>query len=89
MASGLVIIRLKAIKDTERLLVFLSRDNPGILSDSTDGDLVIWSRTPIMISKLAVQYGYDDENDDTWTTFEPEIIRAEAIKREEEAIWVR
>ncbi|MFB0563652.1 MAG: hypothetical protein ACETWM_20830 [Candidatus Lokiarchaeia archaeon] len=90
MSSGLVIIRFKAIKDAEKLLVFLSRDNPGLLSDDTDGDLIIWSRTPIVISKMAVQYGYDDdENEELWTTFEPDIIRAEAIKREEETILVR
>ncbi len=89
MSSGLVIIRFKAIKDAERLLVFLSRDNPGLLSDDTDGDLIIWSRNPILISKIAVLYGYDDEDEELWTTFEPDIIRAEAMKKEEEAIWVR
>lgn len=89
MSSGLVIIRFKATKDAEKLLIFLSRDNPGLLSDDTDGDLIIWSRTPIVISKMAVQYGYDDEDEELWTTFEPDIIRAEAIKREEEAILVR
>ncbi|MGQ9720049.1 MAG: hypothetical protein ACUVXA_01865 [Candidatus Jordarchaeum sp.] len=89
MASGLVIVRFKAIKDTERFLVFLARDNPGLLSDDTDGDLVIWSHNPIMISKMAVQFGYDSETNEIWATFEPEIVKAEAIKKEEEAIWVR
>ena len=51
MASDLVIIRFKECKDAEKLLEFLSRDNPGLLSDDTDGDLIVWSREPIMISK--------------------------------------
>lgn len=90
MASGLIIIRFKALKDTERLLTFLSRDNPGIFSDETDGDLIVWSHTPILISKTAVQLSFDDEdNEKIWTSFEPDIIKAEAVKREEEAIWIR
>nr|MDO8076262.1 hypothetical protein [Candidatus Freyarchaeota archaeon] len=89
MASDLVIIRFKECKDAEKLLEFLSRDNPGLLSDDTDGDLIVWSREPIMISKMAVQFGFEDEDGEAWATFEPDIIRAEAIKREEDAIWIR
>nr|MDO8080875.1 hypothetical protein [Candidatus Freyarchaeota archaeon] len=90
MASGLIIIRFKALKDTERLLAFLSRDNPGILSDETDGNLIVWSHKPILISKTAVQLSFDDEdNEEIWTSFEPDIVKAEAVKREEEAIWIR
>ncbi|WXG42081.1 MAG: hypothetical protein WED07_15180 [Candidatus Freyarchaeum deiterrae] len=91
MASDLIIVRFKALTDKERLLALLSRDNPGILSDSTDGDLVVWSHTPIMISKETVQISFDkdEDNEEVWTTFEPEIVRAEAVKRNEEAMWIR
>ncbi|MEM3585739.1 MAG: hypothetical protein QXO71_00315 [Candidatus Jordarchaeaceae archaeon] len=89
MASGLVIVRFRAIKDKGRLLTFLARDNPGLFSDDTDGDLVIWSHSPILISKTAVQLSFDDDNGEIWTNFEPEIVKAENVKREEEAIWIR
>jgi hypothetical protein len=91
MASDLIIVRFKAPRNTERLLSFLSRDNPEILTDDTDGDLVVWSHRPIMISKSAVQISFDENEDDeeTWSTFEPEIVRAGAVKREAEAIWIR
>lgn len=89
MASGLIIIRFKALKDNKRLLTFLARDNPGIFSDDTDGDLIIWSHNPILISKTAVQLSFDDDNEETWNNFEPDIVKAEAVKREEEAIWIR
>jgi hypothetical protein len=91
MASDLIIVRFKALTDKERLLALLSRDNPGILSDSTDGDLIVWSHTPIMISKETVQISFDkdEDNEEIWTTFEPEIVRAEAVKRNEEAMWIR
>lgn len=89
MASGLIIIRFKALKDTKRLLAFLSHDNPGLFSDDTDGDLIIWSHNPILISKMAVQLSFGDEDNEVWTNFEPDIVKAEAIKREEEAIWIR
>ena len=91
MASDLIIVRFKALTNRERLLAFLTRDNPDILSDSTDGDLVIWSHRPIMISKEAVNISFDkdEDNEEIWKAFEPDIVKAEAVKRNEEAIWIR
>ncbi len=89
MASDLIIIRFKECKDTERFLSYLSRDNPRLFSDDTDGDLIVWSHEPILITKTAYQFSFDEYDDSGWSSFEPDIVKATMVKREEDVIWVR